>query len=291
VKIVGSFRRSLILLSRHLENSALERLFFNLRFEMVSSEFFIHPFYSSDQTESNATDISCNLCSISTEDLSLLDIETLRGILSSESLRIESEDWLLKQLLKLGHDYSMLFEFVRFEFLSNESISLFVDHFEYYELSETIWHGIVRRLKKDEDRTMKSLRFCDSMQSVSNSISRLDSIIISSIPSIFNEFGSKTYRLLYRGSRDGFDSVHFHAKVDGHSNTVTIIETTKGFIFGGYMKCGWDSSNSWKTDDSQTSFLFTSKIPHIGYPSHPLASHVGVGAEAFAHTRRKTRPF
>jgi hypothetical protein len=126
------------LLSRHLENSALERLFFNLRFETMSSELCVHPFCSSDQTESTATDISCNLCSISTEDLSLLNIETLRGILSSESLRIESEDWLLKRLLELGNDYLILLELVRFEFLSDEGISLFVDHFEYYELSETI---------------------------------------------------------------------------------------------------------------------------------------------------------
>jgi hypothetical protein len=29
----------------------------------------------------------------------------------------------------------------------------------------------------------------------------------------------------------------------------------------------------------------------IGCPTHPLASHVGVGAEASAHARRKTRPF
>jgi hypothetical protein len=153
-------------------------------------------------------------------------------------------------------------ELIRCEFLSDDSISLFVNHFEYPEFSETIWNEIVRRLKKEEDRTTKVHRFCSSSQSVSNSVLRLDSVIISSIPTIFNEFGNKTYRLLYRGSRDGFDSVHFHANVDGHSNTVTIIETTKGFIFGGFMKCVWDSSNSWKADDSQKSFLFTMKNPH-----------------------------
>jgi hypothetical protein len=40
------------------------------------------------------------------EDLSLLDMETLRGILSNQSLRIEIEGWLLKLLLELGNDYS-----------------------------------------------------------------------------------------------------------------------------------------------------------------------------------------
>jgi hypothetical protein len=33
------------------------------------------------------------------------------------------------------------------------------------------------------------------------------------------------------------------------------------------------------------------EIWDIGCPTHPLTSHVGVGAEASAHARRKTRPF
>jgi hypothetical protein len=94
------------LLSRVLEDDVLERLFFNYLFEAVSSELFIHSFCSSEQTESTVADISCNLCLISIKDLSLLDMETLCGPLSSESLRIEIEDWLLKLFLELGNDYS-----------------------------------------------------------------------------------------------------------------------------------------------------------------------------------------
>jgi hypothetical protein len=90
----------------------------------------------------------------------------------------------------------------------------------------------------------------------------IDSTIISSIPSIFSSFGSKSYRLLYRGSRDGFNPRSWHEKVDGHSHTITLIETTKGFIFGGYVVCSWDSSGGWKGDSSMESFIFTLKNPH-----------------------------
>jgi hypothetical protein len=43
VTIVHSSRRSLILISRYLGNAFLESFFFNLRFESISSELFIHP--------------------------------------------------------------------------------------------------------------------------------------------------------------------------------------------------------------------------------------------------------
>jgi hypothetical protein len=40
-----------------------------------------------------------------------------------------------------------------------------------------------------------------------------------------------------------------------------VIETTKGFIFGGFTPVAWDSSNSNKSDSSGKSFLFTIKNP------------------------------
>jgi hypothetical protein len=60
---------------------------------------------------------------------------------------------------------------------------------------------------------------------------QIDSVIISSIPSIFNVLESKHYQLLYRGSRDGFYSKALHQRVDSHSHTLTIVETMKGLLF------------------------------------------------------------
>jgi hypothetical protein len=69
----------------------------------------------------------------------------------------------------------------------------------------------------------------------------------------------KRWTLLYRGSRDGFGGSNFHEKCDGKSNTLIVIETTKGFVFGGFTPVAWDSSNSYKPDSSRKSFLFTVK--------------------------------
>jgi hypothetical protein len=88
------------------------------------------------------------------------------------------------------------------------------------------------------------------------------STILSDFPEIFAEFVGKRFKILWRGSRDGFEPKEFHRRCDGHSNTLTIILDTKGNIFGGFTPLKWDSSNSWKADESQKSFLFTLKNSH-----------------------------
>ena len=55
-------------------------------------------------------------------------------------------------------------------------------------------------------------------------------------------------KLLYRASRDGFATQDFHSKCDGFSNTLTIIKSTSGNIFGGFVEKAWDSSSEWVTD-------------------------------------------
>jgi len=51
------------------------------------------------------------------------------------------------------------------------------------------------------------------------------------------EFPSaKQWKLLYRATRDGFSSQNFHTKCDGSANTLTIIKSTNGNIFGGFTE-------------------------------------------------------
>jgi len=45
--------------------------------------------------------------------------------------------------------------------------------------------------------------------------------------------------LKYRASKDGFSAQNFHTKCDGVSNTLTIIKTTNGNIFGAFAEKAW----------------------------------------------------
>jgi hypothetical protein len=60
----------------------------------------------------------------------------------------------------------------------------------------------------------------------------------------------------------GFSNSDFHWRCDGISNTITIIQTTEDFIFGGFTPIAWDSTSGYKADTSGRSFLFSVKNPH-----------------------------
>lgn len=63
------------------------------------------------------------------------------------------------------------------------------------------------------------------------------------------------WKLIYRASEHGFASADFHRQCDNSPNTLTIIKTTNGNIFGGYTEAFWDQTNSYNADPN--AFLFS----------------------------------
>ena len=71
---------------------------------------------------------------------------------------------------------------------------------------------------------------------------------------------SPNWRLIYRGSRDGFHANDFHSKCDGHASTLVLLEAkTSKYIFGGYTDATWDHSNRFKSDPNAFIFSLTNK--------------------------------
>ena len=68
-------------------------------------------------------------------------------------------------------------------------------------------------------------------------------------------FKIKKRNLLYRASLDGFEAAKFHKKCDNQSNTLTVIKSENGFVFGGFTPSPWDSSSRYKKQNN--SFLFS----------------------------------
>jgi hypothetical protein len=84
-------------------------------------------------------------------------------------------------------------------------------------------------------------------------------------PPLFEEFRTKRWVLLWRGSRDGFTAREFHRLCNGHANTLTLILDTDENVFGGFTPVKWESPIPYghcKGDDSLRSFLFTLRNPH-----------------------------
>ena len=61
-----------------------------------------------------------------------------------------------------------------------------------------------------------------------------------------NKLGKKIkkYNLLFRASENNYRAANFHTKCDGRNNTVTIVETKNGRIFGGFTDASWNQNSS-----------------------------------------------
>lgn len=63
------------------------------------------------------------------------------------------------------------------------------------------------------------------------------------------------WSLVYQGSRDGFSARDFHARCDGLANTLVLIKSKNGNVFGGYTEAIWDKSYESKSDPN--AFIFS----------------------------------
>jgi hypothetical protein len=181
--------------------------------------------------------------------------DLLNSILSSPHLKIIDEDWLLDLILSGCPEFSPLFCYVHIELLSVSGMKRLCENIKYSDFTEDIWDGIVRRFTKSREVDGDFNRWINARG--------FESTIVSSFPSILEEFRDSPISLLYRGTRDGFGSSDFHRTCDGQSDTITLIRTTKDFIFGGYTPLSWDSTtNTYKSDANHRSFVFTVTNPH-----------------------------
>jgi len=54
--------------------------------------------------------------------------------------------------------------------------------------------------------------------------------------------------MIYKATLDGFKAADFHRKCDNIGKTLTLIKTTKGYIFGGFTSESWAHTGDYKSD-------------------------------------------
>ncbi len=67
------------------------------------------------------------------------------------------------------------------------------------------------------------------------------------------------WKLLYRGTRDGFTAVQFHARCDGKGETLSVVQSSTGNVFGGFSPLPWATKGGYFFDKSQRTFIFSLK--------------------------------
>jgi hypothetical protein len=157
--------------------------------------------------------------------------DILHKSLGSSSLELENEDEFVRVLIELGNDELTFLNYVEVNYLTKEGISVFLDQLTFDDLTPSIWMKPVDRLKHSMGDILRSDRYHRG----------IESMIISHYPGIVNEFEDQKCALLYRGSRNGFQSSNSQVKGDYQSTTLNLIETPTKFIFGGFTSVSWDS--------------------------------------------------
>ncbi|KAL7541650.1 hypothetical protein ACHAWF_006994, partial [Thalassiosira exigua] len=85
--------------------------------------------------------------------------------------------------------------------------------------------------------------------------------------------------LLYRSSRDGPPVANFHSKCDNQGCTLTVIETTDGFVLGGYSNAPWSSGRGWIAADK--AFLFVLSGSDVTRPCKMKLKNANDGRAVF----------
>jgi hypothetical protein len=216
-------------------------------------------------------------------------MKLLDSIVSSPKLNIIDESWLLDLLLSTDRGFKTLFHRLQIELLSLKGMKRICEMICDQDVTKYICDGIVRRCTNCENIERRTTRWIPPRG--------FESTILCEFPTIFDEFRSSRFELLYQGTIDGLGSSDLHRKCDGDNNTIPLIRTTKEFEFGDYAPIPSDSITNWKADLSQGNFVFTMLRPHtIGFRKFHLKrdqTHRAISAErdygpifGFGHTIR-----
>ena len=76
----------------------------------------------------------------------------------------------------------------------------------------------------------------------------------------------------------------FHNKCDNKGFTITFIETTNGYKFGGYTELQWDCSSSSKKDKSTFIFSFNNKQKYTARNNYSSISCYSFNGPRFGRT-------
>lgn len=107
---------------------------------------------------------------------------------------------------------------------------------------------------------------------------RIGSVIVTKVEDIkllrsWIGTGIVKFKLLYRGSVDGFTGDAFHKKCDEFKPTITIVKSHHNKVFGGYSDVVWTSTNNYKATANSWLFSLDAKEK---YKQKPNQSHYGV---------------
>ncbi|RGB30400.1 hypothetical protein C1646_711378, partial [Rhizophagus diaphanus] len=211
---------------------------------------------------------------IKRDDLQMKEVEVWEhvlkwGLAKNSTLIPDPKTWADDDFRKMGNTLEYCLPLIRFFSLSPKEFSQKVRPYQklfnrqfYEDLVDSFMDPdskpnenilLPRNIKTEKIIDSKIVNNLSIVKTISRQIDKMD---------IRNNFAhlkeSYKFKLLLRGSRDGFTPKKFHQLCDNKSNTVTFIKIKgKEEIIGGYNPLIWKSSSSW--GETRESFIFSFK--------------------------------
>jgi len=128
------------------------------------------------------------------------------------------------------------------------------------KISQNLWTNY-SKIKFFKTKKKYSWIFDSTILTDPNEIAIFENLLAPQLKSILNRQKFKL-TLIYRNSRDGNSGTAFHSKCNGHANTITLVHSNYGHIFGGFTKYKWRSAGDYGDDKEAFLFLVRSAFNH-----------------------------
>jgi len=118
---------------------------------------------------------------------------------------------------------------------------------EIENLKETIFDGKIFKFEKNSYKIEKSTIILSGKDQINDLISLCE----------FPAY--QKWKLIYRATQDGFEASQFHSKCDDKLNTLVVIKSENGNVFGGYTEQSW-SGQDYKNDENAFIYSLINKL-------------------------------
>ena len=131
--------------------------------------------------------------------------------------------------------------------ISNQQNTINRQENEIIQLKEKI-----RNLEKKEKKEENIIHYFDDSLIISNNKNAQKNI-----KNWINPNKNISFKLIFRKSRDGSDCSNFHKSCENQGPTLSLFQTNKTYIFGGYTPFSWKNTYSLGPENDNSTFLFS----------------------------------
>jgi hypothetical protein len=132
---------------------------------------------------------------------------------------------------------------------------------EVKNLKDVIFDGKFLVFEENKEKISKSILGSTKIDQMIDSLIILNRSQMKELMSLCQFIpAEQKWNLIYRASRNGFEASSFHSKCDNKPNTLVIIKSENGNVFGGYTEQSWfsiGSENKSLNKSDPNSFIFS----------------------------------